>query len=282
MRVGVNLWVWGASMTDERIERLVPRAAETGFDVVEFPIEERDGFDYERAGSVLSDHDLDGSVVVTMTDERDLLSDDEDVRENGRDYVRHCVDTAATMEADRVVGPLYSAVGRTWRMNNTERTATVDDVVAQLEELSAYAADREVTLCVEPLNRFETSVFNTVEGTTEVVDRVDSPSCQLLLDTFHMNIEEKSLPAAIRTAGDRIGHVHACGNDRGAPGSGHIEWSPVGDALADVGYDDQVVIESFTPEVESIARAAAIWRPLADSQDALARDGLSFLRTLFD
>jgi D-psicose/D-tagatose/L-ribulose 3-epimerase len=101
-----------------------------------------------------------------------------------------------------------------------------------------------------------------------------------MLDTFHMNIEERSLGDAIRAAGKRLRHVHACENDRGAPGSGHIPWKDVAQALREIGYDGPVVIESFTSKVKSIARAAAIWRSLANSQDDLARDGLAFLREL--
>jgi D-psicose/D-tagatose/L-ribulose 3-epimerase len=163
-------------------------------------------------------------------------------------------------------------------MTDSERDAALDRVVDQLRDLAAYAGDRDVTLCVEPLNRFETSVLNTAAQTAAVVDRVDHPACGILLDTFHMNVEEKSLPGAIRTAGDRLEHLHACGTDRGAPGNGHLDWPAVAAALDDVGYDDQAVVESFTPDVERIARAAAIWRPLEPSQDDLARDGLSNLR----
>jgi D-psicose/D-tagatose/L-ribulose 3-epimerase len=100
----------------------------------------------------------------------------------------------------------------------------------------------------------------------------------VLLDTFHMNIEEKDQAAAIRLAGDKLAHFHACGNDRGAPGDDHISWAAIIAALYEIGYDGAVVIESFTPENQTIARAAAIWRPLAESQDALAQDGLAFLR----
>jgi D-psicose/D-tagatose/L-ribulose 3-epimerase len=282
MRLGINLWVWGAPMTDDRIAHRVPRAAEMGFDVVEFPLEEPGGFDYRAARDLLAEDDLDASVVVAMTEKRDLLAEDPDVRANGREYVRESVDAAEALGADRVVGPLYSAVGRAWQMDDDERADAVDLVVDQLVDLAAYAGDRGVSLCVEPLNRFETSVLNTVEQSVAVVDRVDDPACQLLLDTFHMNVEERSIPDAIRAAGDRVGHLHACGNDRGAPGNGHVPWDEVAAALDDVGYDDQAVIESFTPEVESIARAAAIWRPLAESQDALAADGLAFLEELFD
>jgi D-psicose/D-tagatose/L-ribulose 3-epimerase len=282
MEFGVNLWVWGAPTTDEHIAARVPQAAELGYDVVEFPLEEPGGFDYRAAAEWLDDYGMDASVVVAMDETRDLLHDDADVRATAREYVRRSVDAADTLGADRVVGPLYSAVGRTWRMTDAERDRAIDRVVDQLRDLAAYAGDRNVTLCVEPLNRFETSVLNTAAQTVEVVDRVDDPACQVLLDTFHMSVEEKSLPDAIRTVGDRLGHFHACGNDRGAPGNGHLDWRAVADALDDVGYDDQAVVESFTPDVESIARAAAIWRPLEPSQDDLARDGVANLRRIFE
>ena len=93
----------------------------------------------------------------------------------------------------------------------------------QLKELATYAGDRGVVLCVEPLNRFETSFLNLASQAIELVDRVDSPGCGMLLDTFHMNIEERSIGDAIRAAGKRLKHLHACENDRGAPGTGHID-----------------------------------------------------------
>lgn len=281
MQIGVNLWVWESMLSDEEVERRVSQAARMGFEVVEFPIEEPGGFDYGRAADCLADHGLDASVVAAMTEQRDMLHDDAGRRANGREYVRDCVDAATALGADRVVGPLYAAVGRTWRMSPGEREEAVELLIDQLAELAEYADDHSVKLCVEPLNRFETSFMNTMAQGAEVVERVDHPACTLLLDTFHANIEETSIPAAIRTAGDNLGHVHACGNDRGAPGNGNIPWADIAAALGDVGYDDQVVVESFTPEVESIARAAAIWRPLEPSQDALAREGLAFLEDLF-
>jgi D-psicose/D-tagatose/L-ribulose 3-epimerase len=138
-----------------------------------------------------------------------------------------------------------------------------------------------VTLGIEPLNRFETSFINTHQQAIELVDRVDHPNCAIMLDTFHMNIEEKSIGAAIRATGQRLCHLHSCENDRGAPGSGNVAWDEVKQALADINYDGPVVIESFTADAKSIAKAAAIWRKLAPSQDALAQDGLAFLRGLF-
>jgi D-psicose/D-tagatose/L-ribulose 3-epimerase len=175
---------------------------------------------------------------------------------------------------------MYSAVGRTWQMSAAERERDMLVLVAALRDLAAYAAARGVVLCIEPLNRFETSFINLAAQASELVDRVDHPSCRLMLDTFHMNIEERALGEAIRAAGKRLCHVHACENDRGAPGSGHVPWADVAAALRDIGYDGPVVIESFTSKVKSIARAAAIWRSFAATQDDLARDGLAFLKEL--
>jgi D-psicose/D-tagatose/L-ribulose 3-epimerase len=138
-----------------------------------------------------------------------------------------------------------------------------------------------VVLGIEPLNRFETSFLNLTSQAIEVVDRVDNPAAGLLLDTFHMNIEEQSLGDAIRLAGKRMVHLHSCESHRGAPGSGTVHWDDVRQGVRDVGYDGPVVIESFTAKVQSIARAAAIWRSLAPTQDDLARDGLAFLKALF-
>jgi D-psicose/D-tagatose/L-ribulose 3-epimerase len=216
-----------------------------------------------------------------MGPDRDLIHSDESIRRNGIDYVRHCIDAAKTVGAPNVIGPLYSAVGRTWQATDDERKRDTDLLVNQLRELSKYGADRGVGLGVEPLNRFETSFINLASQAIEVVDRVDHPACGLLLDTFHMNIEERSIGEAIRAAGKRIRQLHTCENDRGAPGSGHVPWQEVAAACRDIGFNGPFVIESFTSKVKSIARAAAIWRKFADTQDALAQDGLRFLRTLF-
>ena len=158
-----------------------------------------------------------------MSPDRDLLHADASVRANAMSYVKHCIDAAQTIGATNVVGPLYSAVGRTWQATADERKKDLDLLVGELKELARYAGERGVVICVEPLNRFETSFLNLASQAIEVVDRVDHPACGLLLDTFHMNIEEQSIGDAIRAAGPRLKHLHACENDRGAPGSGHID-----------------------------------------------------------
>jgi D-psicose/D-tagatose/L-ribulose 3-epimerase len=252
-----------------------------GFDLIEVGIESTSDLDYRKAAEIAKANGLNVSVCAAMGPDRDLIHADEGIRTNGMDYVRHCIDAAKTLGATNVIGPLYSAVGRTWQQTDDERKHDVDLLVRQLGELAKYAGDRGVWLGVEPLNRFETSFINLASQAIEVVDRVDHPACGILLDTFHMNIEERSIGDAIRAAGKRMRHLHACENDRGAPGSGHVPWDEVARACRDIGFNGPFVIESFTNKVKSIAKAAAIWRKFADSQDALAENGLRHLRGLF-
>jgi D-psicose/D-tagatose/L-ribulose 3-epimerase len=279
-QIGVNAWVWTSPVTTDEFARLAPQVAGMGFDVIEVGIEGTSDLDYRRGAEIAKANGLTPSVCAAMGPDRDLIHSDENIRKNGMSYVRHCIDAAQTLGAPNVSGPLYSAVGRTWQATDDERKRDVDLLVVQLRELSKYAGERGVWLGVEPLNRFETSFINLASQAIEVVDRVDHPACGLLLDTFHMNIEERSIGDAIRSAGKRVRHMHTCENDRGAPGSGHVPWQEVAQACRDIGFNGPFVIESFTNKVKSIARAAAIWRKFADTQDALAQDGLRYLRTL--
>ncbi len=278
--IGVNSWVWFSPPADDRLAEIAPRLRAWGFDLIELPIENPGDWDPARTADLLAGLGLGASICVAMGPDRDLTADAATVAAT-QDYLRACIDAAAAVGARAVAGPLYTPVGKTWRMDAAERTATIDRLIAGLRPLADYAGERGVTLALEPLNRFETSFVNTAEQAVEIVDRVDSPALGILLDTFHMNIEEKDQAAAIRRVGDRLAHFHACGCDRGTPGADQIAWPAIAAALAETGYDGAVVIESFTPDNQSIARAAAIWRPLAPTQDTLAVEGLAFLRTLF-
>lgn len=280
MRFGVNGWVWSSPVDTAEFETLAPKVADMGFDWIEVPLEGIGDLDYAKAAAVARDLGLGVSTCAAMGPDRDLIHPDAAIRDSGVAYIRAAVEATEALGATNLVGPIYATVGRTWQMTDDERARDTDLLVEQLGGLAAYAADHGVVLCVEPLNRFETSFINLASQAIEVIDRVDHPNCQIMLDTFHMNIEEKSLGDAIRAAGPRLKHLHACENDRGAPGSGNVDWPGVAQALRDIDYDGPVVIESFTSKVQSIARAAAIWRALAPTQDDLARDGVVFLRRL--
>lgn len=280
MHFGVNTWVWASPLTTDELAQIASRVANMGFDWIEVPFETFEGLNLSEGAQIIRDHGLGVSACAAMGPDRDLIHADIAIQKKGMNYIRQCIDAAQTLGATNLVGPIYSAVGRVWQQTADERAKDLDILVKNLSSLSAYAGERGVVLCIEPLNRFETSFINLASQAIEVIDRVNHPACKIMLDTFHMNIEEKSLGAAIRATGARLAHVHTCENDRGAPGSGNVTWDEVASALRDIGYDGPLVIESFTSKVKSIARAAAIWRSFETSQDALAENGLQFLKKL--
>lgn len=280
MKFGVNGWVWVSPLTTDELQTLAPKVKHMGFDMLEVPIEGLSDLDFVAGAQILKDNGLGVSTCAAMGPDRDLIHSDSAIRENGMNYIRQCIDAAHTLGAINLVGPIFSAVGRVWQQTPEDRAKDVDLLVQNLNTLAKYAGDKGVVLGIEPLNRFETSFINTADQAIEIIDRVNHPSCQIMLDSFHMNIEEKSLGAAIRKTGKRLCHFHACENDRGAPGSGNVTWNEVSQALRDIGFDGPVVIESFTSKVKSIARAAAIWRSFERSQDALAENGVEFLKRL--
>jgi D-psicose/D-tagatose/L-ribulose 3-epimerase len=280
--IGANTWIWVSPLTDERLASLAPRVRAYGFDVIELPIENPGDWDPGRARAVLDEQGLVPTTCAVMSPDRDLVSTDRAVIEATQNYVRSATDMAARIGARSLAGPIYSPVGKTWAMGPGERSAAISRLAENLRPLADYAGGREVTLALEPLNRFETSFINTAEQVMEVVDRVNSPALGVLLDTFHMNIEERDPAVAIRTCGSHLAHFHACGCDRGAPGGDQIPWPKIAAALRETGYDGPLVIESFTIENQAIAKAAAIWRPLAPTQDVIATEGLRFLRGLLN
>lgn len=282
MKIGVNTWVWSSPLTDDDLRGLIPHVAQAGFDLIELPLEDPALFDHQLAARLTREAGLAVSTTTAMGPDRDLIHPDRQIRENGMAYVREAIRAAQAVGAQNLVGPTYATVGRTWSQTPGERARDLDLLVLNLHQLAEYAGDHGIVLGIEPLNRFETSFLNLADQAIELIDRVDHPACKIMLDTFHMNIEEESPAAAIRRTGkNRLCHVHASESHRGTPGTGTVPWAKVAQALRDINYAGPVVIESFTAKVKSIARAAAIWRPLAPSQDALAFDGLAFLRALF-
>jgi D-psicose/D-tagatose/L-ribulose 3-epimerase len=176
-----------------------------------------------------------------------------------------------------IAGPAYASVGRTWRMPDEERRTRYAELRDGLAPVAEHAAAAGIRIGLEPLNRYETSLLNTVDQALDALDGMPD-TVGIALDIYHMNIEETDVAAAVRRAGPRLVHVQVCANDRGAPGADHLDWQGFLAALEDTGYDGPLVIESFTAENATIATAASVWRPLARTQDAIATDGLAFLK----
>jgi D-psicose/D-tagatose/L-ribulose 3-epimerase len=276
---GINTFLYASPFRTKDLPFL-DKAREMGFDLVEIPIESEKDLDYARAAEAYRRTGLKSSICAVMGAKRDPSHRDAAVQKGAIAYMKHCIDAAVKMGASTIAGPLYAAVGRTWQSTPAQRERDLARCAKNLKVVARYAEDKGILLALEPLNRFETSFVNLTEQAIQLADMVGSPNVKLMMDTFHANIEEKSLGAALELAGKRLIHVHANENDRGTPGTGHVAWGEVAAALKKVNYDGPLVIESFSTSVKEIARAAAVWRPLAPSADELAVEGLAFLKKL--
>jgi len=280
MKFGINSFVWVSPLTTSAVKELAPKVKQLGYEIFELSVENPALLDLPAIKETLQQNSLESVVCGAFGPDRNLCSDNPTLSENAKTYIRWLVDAAAYLGAEVVSGPMYSSVGKDHLESPEARKQEWARAVSGLKEMAQYAQDRHIKLAFEPLNRFETDMVNVVSQGKQLIQEVDMPNLGFHLDTFHMHLEEKDSAAAIRLAGDRIFHFHACENDRGVPGTGQVHWKEIAAALKATCYDGPVVIESFTSQVKEIARAVCIWREIAPSQDAIAAEGLSFLKAL--
>ena len=280
MRFGINSFLFVSPFVTAS-SSLFKQFVKWGFDTVEIPVEDPSHIDpaavkaaADKAGIKI------GSICACMGPGRDLRGSAAD-QKTASDYVRTLIDQAVIMGCPSIIGPIYSVVGLIGAHDDATQKKHFDLVVKNLKPLAKYAEQKGVTLCIEPLNRFETDFLNTCDKGLKLIKAVGSKAVKLHLDTFHMNIEEKNQAAAILKAGKHLAHFHACGCDRGTPGNDHIDWKPIVAALKKIGYKGDVVIESFTTDVKVIARAAAIWRKMEPTRNEIATKGVVNMRKFF-
>ena len=280
MKFGVNTFVWVSPCTTSAIQDLAPKVKRMGFDILEISCENPELIDVKQVKTDLKKNSLLPVVCGAFGPDRNICSSDPAIVENARVYIRWLIDAAAELGSPVVCGPMYSAVGKEHLEDEAARKTEWDRSVSGIREMAQYAKPKDVKLALETLNRFETDMLNIVAQGLEFIRQTGMDNVGLHLDTFHMHLEEKNSGEAIRMANKKIYHFHACENDRGVPGTGQVYWNEVAQALKDVNYTGPVVIESFTSQVKEIARAVCIWREIAPSQDAIAVDGLKFLKAL--
>ncbi len=277
MKFGVNTLLWTAGFDRPHLPLLAQIKA-AGFDGVEISRFDFAGFPSADIRRAVESNGLACTFCSALTGSMSLVSDDAGVRSQARTFLLDGIQTAADLGAKIFTGPFCAPVGYLpgRRRNEDEWKRAVEGLRSLGDALDANG----VTLTIEPLNRFETYFLNTVEDAVRLCNEVNHPRLGILCDTFHANIEEKDLGAAYRRLGSHLKHVHTCENDRGIPGSGHVEWQSVFEALRDLKYDGWLVIESFGFSIKEIAAAACIWRDLAPSVEAIAFDGLKFLKRM--
>jgi len=275
MKYGVNLMVWTTRVGKEH-DALLGRIREWGFDGVELFLSPEEPADIPSVKRALDRIGLDCTTCSVLPREAHLVSEDPEVRARGIDHLRHCVERTAELGAGIICGPLYAGLGvMTGRRRTEEEWARA---VEGLQSVAGRAEELEVTLCIEPLNRFETYFLNTLQDAARLVRQIEAPNVRIHFDTFHANIEERQPAVSLRSVAKDLGHVHISENDRGIPGAGHVDWRGVLSALRDIDYDGWLTIESFARPEPELASAASIWRDLAPSGDELALRGLQFLR----
>lgn len=281
MKFGVSTWLWTSPFTTETVD-LFPKIKSMGYDAVEIPVEYPEKIDANVVRVALKDNGLEPVVCGAFGPSRDLTHDDPAVHDTCFRYIVQCFDLCNEWDAKFLAGPMYSAVGKARMVSHEQRRREWDLAVSNLHKVCKLAAERQLEIALEPLNRFESDLINTADDLMRLINDVNHTAAKILLDGFHMTIEERDLEQAIVTAGDKLIHVQVSENYRGTPGTGQTAWSSIKKGLEKINYRGVISIESFTPEIKELAGAVCIWKNLAPSQDEFASQGLAFLKRLLN
>jgi D-psicose/D-tagatose/L-ribulose 3-epimerase len=275
MKFGVNTFIWSAAFGPSEFG-LLPVIKQAGFDGVEVPLFRPAEFAASSIRKANEAHGLECNACTVLVDGLSLISSSADVRRRTRVHLEDIAKVAAEAGIRIVAGPLYSPVGYL-----PGRRRTSDEwkwAVEGFQSIGDTLAANGVIFAIEPLNRFETYFLNTASDAAALAEQIGHPNIGILFDTFHANIEEKNIAAGYRTVGPYLKHVHTCENDRGIPGSGHVEWKQVFEALRSLNYDGWLTIESFGFALGDLSAAAAIWRDIEQTPESIAFEGVKFLK----
>jgi D-psicose/D-tagatose/L-ribulose 3-epimerase len=277
MKLGVSAFNWSRTFEASDFQ-LLPRIREAGFAAFEVPIFDPDLIDVKPLRRALESNDLACTVCAILTNGINPISSDAAQRRKAREHLALCIETTAALGGRLLGGPLYATMNDLpGRLRNQDEWRWAVDCFQSLGELLEKHA---ITLALEPVNRSETYFLTTAAEAAQLCEEIGNPSIGVLLDTFHANIEEKNIAAVIRSLGPRLKHVHVSENDRGVPGSGHIDFAEMMRALRAIAYDGYVVIEGLgyiPPEKNS---PDFMWRRPEETPEAIVFEGAAFLKTL--
>jgi|SRR5947209_15788375 len=277
MKFGVNTFLWTDHFGREQIP-LLSKIEDAGFDGLEIPLFGPKDYHDAEVKQALLKSPLERTLCSVIPNDLSIVGEDAAIRQRTRDHLKACVEAGAEIGAKLIAGPLYSPVGFLPGRRRTE-----DEwkrAVECFRELGPWLDKHDITVAIEPLNRYETYFLNTAADAAALCGQINHPKVGVLFDTYHANIEEKHTADAIRQVGVHLLHFHSCENDRGIPGTGHVDWPSVFGALRDIRYDRWLTIESFGFSMGALSAAASIWRDLAPSAESIATDGVTFLKKM--
>ncbi len=278
IKFGASTWLWTSPFTTASVEELFPKVKEMGYDVVEIAVEDPTLIDVATVKAGLEKYGLGVVICGAFGASRDLTHEAPAVHQNCFEYIDACLDICKELNAGFLAGPMYSAVGKARMVSPDQRKKEWNLAVKNLRIVCEMAAAKGQLIALEPLNRFESDLVNTAEDVLRMVHDINHPAARVILDGFHMNIEERNVEEAIKIVGDKLIHVQVSENYRGTPGTGQTNWEAYRRGLEAIDYKGIVSIESFTPKNQELAGAVCFWHPMAESQDGFASDGLKFLK----
>lgn len=276
-KIGFNLLVWSGGIPDS-FWQVTERLKKTGYDGIECFMEERDAAVYRKFGAHLRDIGLEATCVLGIGPDENPVSDSAAVRAKAVDRLKEAVDCAEAVGAKIICGPFHSAFA-TFSSRRPPEDREYKWSAEVLRTAGAYAAQANIVLAVEALNRFECYLCNTMEQLSHLIKLADHSNVRAMFDTHHANIEEKKISAAIKQIAPVLAHVHISENDRGTPGEGHIPWDDVFAALAAINYEGWLTIEAFTRNDPDFANAINVWREYSKPWD-MAEQGLKLIRDM--
>ncbi len=277
MKFGIHAGLWMKAWTDDPAP-IFATVADIGYDGVELSLL---GIGLDRADEIRRQAEGHGLALTCSTGlgpDADPTSDDAAVRDNAVSVLSEAIRITARLGSGGLAGVVAAPWGVFDPANKAARAGRSAETLAKLD---GVLGDEGVTLGIEALNRFESDLTSTAAETCAIARACGSDHIGVLLDAFHMNIEEKDPPAAIRAAGDTLVHYHVSDNDRGRPGSGRYDFPADAKALAEIGYDKWVVAEMFVMSGHSSSRDLNIWRDIEPDPTEAAIKTLAYLKETF-
>ena len=265
-KLGIFMNFWEKNW-DADHAKYIKKAAAIGYDVLEFqaqPLLEMSDEKLLSLKAMADDVGIELTYSLGLDPAYDVSSPDEAVRLGGVDYLQRIVKQIGKMKGTLLSGVSYAGWGSPSYVMNDKRPL-LENSLKSMREIIKVAEDNGVTYCVEAVNRFEGCLINTAREALDYAAEVDSPNIGVLLDTYHMNIEENSIGDAIRLVGDKLTSFHTGENNRTAPGRGHLNWDEIFGALAEIGYKNRIVCEPFVMQGGEVGRDIKVFRDLLEN-----------------